>query len=49
MGVMKTHYHDQNWPELKQLNFDNINYFSTEHENLIKSGIEIFKEKTNWI
>ena len=45
MGVMKTHYHDQNWPELKQLNFDNINYFSTEHENLIKSGIEIFKEK----
>ena len=36
---------DANWSELKNINFKNINYFSEEHESLIKSGVEIFKEK----
>ena len=33
------------WSQLKNANFKNINYFSKEHENLIKSGVEIFKER----
>ena len=31
------------WSKLKISKLDNIRYFSSEHENLIKSGIEIFK------
>ena len=31
------------WSKLKINKLDNIRYFSEEHENLIKSGIEIFK------
>lgn len=31
------------WSELKSINFNNLNYFSEEHQDLVKSGIEIFK------
>ena len=33
------------WSELKKINFENINYFSKEHEDLIKSGVKIFKQR----
>lgn len=46
MGVLQSSPNiSGSWSELKNLNFKNINYFSEEHENLIKSGIEIFKER----
>ena len=33
-----------------EINFSNVNYISEEHQKLIKSGFEIFKEKSNdWI
>ena len=45
LGIMQTHHHELTWSKLKEANFENINYFSKEHEKLIESGIEIFKER----
>ena len=46
MGILQSAPNiNGSWSELKNINFKKINYFSEEHENLIKSGIEIFKER----
>ena len=45
MGIIYTPNHTVSWLELKKINFKSINYFSQEHENLIRSGIEVFKQK----
>ena len=42
MGILESPNHDVSWKEIKKMKFSNINYFSDEHEDLIKSGLEIF-------
>ena len=45
MGILESPNYDVSWKEIKKMKFSNINYFSAEHEDLIKSGLEIFKER----
>ena len=44
LGISKSAM-NVDWSELQFVELKNINYFSKEHEELIKSGIEIFKKK----